>query len=323
MKLRKCSFLYHVTFFVLGEEDMTEYKDMAMHDIQSVTNAQKAQILMNALPYIKKYSGKIVVVKYGGNAMVNESLKRAVMGDIVLLNLIGIKVVLVHGGGPHIKEVLDRVGIESKFIDGLRVTDAETMKIVQMVLAGQVNKDLVSLIGSMGGNAIGLCGLDDRMIRVRKQSDDLGFVGKITSLDVEIIQDNLDKGYIPVIATIGTDKNGQAYNINADTAAAEIAGALNAECMVSMTNIDGVLRDKDDPASLITDLTLAQADELKKEGVIAGGMIPKVQCCIDAIQAGVKKVFIVNGMVPHAILIELLTEEGLGTMFVNKYSEGR
>ncbi|MBM6733350.1 acetylglutamate kinase [Megasphaera sp. ASD88] len=291
--------------------------------MQSVTNAQKAQILMNALPYIKKYSGKIVVVKYGGNAMVNESLKRAVMGDIVLLNLIGIKVVLVHGGGPHIKEVLDRVGIESKFIDGLRVTDAETMKIVQMVLAGQVNKDLVSLIGSMGGNAIGLCGLDDRMIRVRKQSDDLGFVGKITSLDVEIIQDNLDKGYIPVIATIGTDKNGQAYNINADTAAAEIAGALNAECMVSMTNIDGVLRDKDDPSSLITDLTLAQADQLKKEGVIAGGMIPKVQCCIDAIQAGVKKVFIVNGMVPHAILIELLTEEGLGTMFVNKYSEGR
>ena len=307
MKLRKCSFLYHVTFFVLGEEDMTEYKDMAMHDIQSVTNAQKAQILMNALPYIKKYSGKIVVVKYGGNAMVNESLKRAVMGDIVLLNLIGIKVVLVHGGGPHIKEVLDRVGIESKFIDGLRVTDAETMKIVQMVLAGQVNKDLVSLIGSMGGNAIGLCGLDDRMIRVRKQSDDLGFVGKITSLDVEIIQDNLDKGYIPVIATIGTDKNGQAYNINADTAAAEIAGALNAECMVSMTNIDGVLRDKDDPSSLITDLTLAQADELRKEGVIAGGMIPKVQCCIDAIQAGVKKVFIVNGMVPHASLIELRT----------------
>ncbi len=302
---------------------MTEYKDIAMHDIQSVTNAQKAQILMNALPYIKKYSGKIVVVKYGGNAMVNESLKRAVMGDIVLLNLIGIKVVLVHGGGPHIKEVLDRVGIESKFIDGLRVTDAETMKIVQMVLAGQVNKDLVSLIGSMGGNAIGLCGLDDRMIRVRKQSDDLGFVGKITSLDVEIIQDNLDKGYIPVIATIGTDKNGQAYNINADTAAAEIAGALNSECMVSMTNIDGVLRDKDDPSSLITDLTLAQADQLKKEGVIAGGMIPKVQCCIDAIQAGVKKVFIVNGMVPHAILIELLTEEGLGTMFVNKYSEGR
>lgn len=297
-----------------------EVKNIAAHDVQSVTNAQKAQILMNALPYIKKYSGKIVVIKYGGNAMINESLKRAVMGDILLLNLIGIKVVLVHGGGPHIKEVLDRVGIESKFIDGLRVTDAETMKIVQMVLAGQVNKDLVSLLGSMGGNAIGLCGLDDRMIRVQKMSDDLGFVGKITSLDVEIIKDNLDKGYIPVIATIGTDKDGQAYNINADTAAAEIAGALNAECMVSMTNIDGVLRDKDDASSLIASLTVEEADELKREGIIAGGMIPKVQCCIDAIQAGVKRVFIVNGTVPHAILIELLTEEGLGTMFIDSRS---
>lgn len=300
----------------MGMED----KNIAAHDVQSVTNAQKAQILMNALPYIKKYSGKIVVIKYGGNAMINESLKRAVMGDILLLNLIGIKVVLVHGGGPHIKEVLDRVGIESKFIDGLRVTDAETMKIVQMVLAGQVNKDLVSLLGSMGGNAIGLCGLDDRMIRVQKMSDDLGFVGKITSLDVEIIKDNLDKGYIPVIATIGTDKDGQAYNINADTAAAEIAGALNAECMVSMTNIDGVLRDKDDASSLIASLTVEEADELKQEGIIAGGMIPKVQCCIDAIQAGVKRVFIVNGTVPHAILIELLTEEGLGTMFIDSCS---
>lgn len=300
----------------MGMED----KNIAAHDVQSVTNAQKAQILINALPYIKKYSGKIVVIKYGGNAMINESLKRAVMGDILLLNLIGIKVVLVHGGGPHIKEVLDRVGIESKFIDGLRVTDAETMKIVQMVLAGQVNKDLVSLLGSMGGNAIGLCGLDDRMIRVQKMSDDLGFVGKITSLDVEIIKDNLDKGYIPVIATIGTDKDGQAYNINADTAAAEIAGALNAECMVSMTNIDGVLRDKDDASSLIASLTVEEADELKQEGIIAGGMIPKVQCCIDAIQAGVKRVFIVNGTVPHAILIELLTEEGLGTMFIDSCS---
>lgn len=300
----------------MGMED----KNIAAHDVQSITNAQKAQILMNALPYIKKYSGKIVVIKYGGNAMINESLKRAVMGDILLLNLIGIKVVLVHGGGPHIKEVLDRVGIESKFIDGLRVTDAETMKIVQMVLAGQVNKDLVSLLGSMGGNAIGLCGLDDRMIRVQKMSDDLGFVGKITSLDVEIIKDNLDKGYIPVIATIGTDKDGQAYNINADTAAAEIAGALNAECMVSMTNIDGVLRDKDDASSLIASLTVEEADELKQEGIIAGGMIPKVQCCIDAIQAGVKRVFIVNGTVPHAILIELLTEEGLGTMFIDSCS---
>ncbi len=300
---------------------MFERKELIAHDIQSVTNAQKAQILMNALPYIKRYSGKIVVVKYGGNAMVNEELKRTVMGDIVLLNLIGVKVVLVHGGGPHIKEILNRVGLESKFLNGLRVTDAETMKIVQMVLAGQVNKDLVNLIGSMGGNAIGLCGLDDQMIKVTKQSEELGFVGKIASVDVEIIKDNLDKGYIPVISTIGTDTKGQAYNINADTAAAEIAGALNAECMLSMTNIDGVLKDKDDPTSLITDITVEQAENLEKEGIIAGGMIPKVQCCTDAIQGGVKRVFIINGTVPHAILIELLTEEGLGTMFVGSHSD--
>ena len=300
---------------------MFERKELIAHDIQSVTNAQKAQILMNALPYIKRYSGKIVVVKYGGNAMVNEELKRTVMGDIVLLNLIGVKVVLVHGGGPHIKEILNRVGLESKFLNGLRVTDAETMKIVQMVLDGQVNKDLVNLIGSMGGNAIGLCGLDDQMIKVTKQSEELGFVGKITSVDVEIIKDNLDKGYIPVISTIGTDTKGQAYNINADTAAAEIAGALNAECMLSMTNIDGVLKDKDDPTSLITDITVEQAENLEKEGIIAGGMIPKVQCCTDAIQGGVKRVFIINGTVPHAILIELLTEEGLGTMFVGSHSD--
>ena len=195
------------------------------------------------------------------------------------------------------------------------------MKIVQMVLAGQVNKDLVNLIGSMGGNAIGLCGLDDQMIKVTKQSEELGFVGKITSVDVEIIKDNLDKGYIPVISTIGTDTKGQAYNINADTAAAEIAGALNAECMLSMTNIDGVLKDKDDPTSLITDITVEQAENLEKEGIIAGGMIPKVQCCTDAIQGGVKRVFIINGTVPHAILIELLTEEGLGTMFVGSHSD--
>lgn len=298
---------------------MFEKKDILSNDFQSVTNTQKAQILMDALPNIKKYSGKIIVVKYGGNAMLNEDLRKFVMGDIVLLKLIGVKVVLVHGGGPHIQEILNKIGVESKFIDGLRVTDAETMKVVQMVLAGQVNKDLVNLIGTSGGQAIGLCGLDDQMIKVRKQSDELGFVGKITSVDVSIIKDNLDKGYIPVIATIGTDTKGQAYNINADTAAAEIAGALNAECMLSMTNIDGVLRDKDDPESLITDITLEQADELKKSGIIAGGMIPKVQCCTDAIQAGVKRVFILNGTVPHAILIELLTEEGLGTMFVGHY----
>jgi acetylglutamate kinase len=290
------------------------------NDISAVTNAQKAQILMDALPNIKKYNGKIVVIKYGGNAMINEDLRQSVMADIVLLNLIGVKVVLVHGGGPHIKEMLNKIGLESKFLNGLRVTDAATMKIVQMVLAGQVNKDLVNLIGSLGGDAIGLCGLDDQMIKVRKQDDALGYVGKIVDVDVEIIRDNLDKGYIPVISTIGTDTQGQSYNINADTAAAVIAGALNAECMLNMTDIDGVLEDKEKPDTLIRTMTLTQAEELKKRGIIAGGMLPKVQCCTDAIQAGVKRVFIINGTVPHAILIELLTEEGLGTMFIGHYS---
>lgn len=292
-------------------------------DASDITNAQKAQILTNALPYIRRYSDKIIVVKYGGNAMINEELRQSVMRDIVLLRLIGVKVVLVHGGGPHIKSVLNQLGVESKFINGLRVTDEQTMKVVQMVLAGQVNKDLVNLIGNIGGKAIGLCGLDDQMIKVCKQSEELGFVGKIVDIDVSIIRDNLDKGYIPVIATIGTDMKGQAYNINADTAAAKIAGALGAECMISMTDIDGVLRDKDDPDTLITDITLEQAEELEQEGIIAGGMIPKVQCCTDAIRDGVKRVFIINGTVPHSILIELLTEEGLGTMFVGHYSTKR
>lgn len=302
---------------------MFKRSDLVSEDVKAVTNAQKAQILMNALPYIKKYSGKTVVVKYGGNAMINEDLKRSVMGDIVLLNLIGVKVVLVHGGGPHIKAALDQLGIESKFINGLRVTDEATMKVVQMVLAGQVNKDLVNLIGSIGGKAIGLCGIDDQMIKVRKQSDELGYVGRITNVDVSIIQDNLDKGYIPVISTIGTDTDGQAYNINADTAAAQIAGALNAECMLSMINIDGVLKDPSDPDSLLTEITLEQSRQLEQDGIIAGGMIPKVQCCTDAIKAGVKRVFIINGTVPHSILIEMLTEEGLGTMFVGHYSLGK
>ena len=302
---------------------MFKRSDLVSEDVKAVTNAQKAQILMNALPYIKKYSGKTVVVKYGGNAMINEDLKRSVMGDIVLLNLIGVKVVLVHGGGPHIKAALDQLGIESKFINGLRVTDEATMKVVQMVLAGQVNKDLVNLIGSIGGKALGLCGIDDQMIQVRKQSDELGYVGRITNVDVSIIQDNLDKGYIPVISTIGTDTDGQAYNINADTAAAQIAGALNAECMLSMTNIDGVLKDPSDPDSLLTEITLEQSRQLEQDGIIAGGMIPKVQCCTDAIKAGVKRVFIINGTVPHSILIEMLTEEGLGTMFVGHYSLGK
>jgi acetylglutamate kinase len=297
-------------------KNVEHVKEVILQAGQAVTNAQKAQILMNALPYIKQYSGKIVVVKYGGNAMINEDLKKAVMGDIVLLSLIGVKVVLVHGGGPHIKEALSWVGKESKFVNGLRVTDDETMKIVQMVLAGQVNKDLVNLLGTIGGRAIGLCGLDNQMIKVSKLNDELGLVGDIQDVDVTLIMDLLEKGYIPVISTIGTDENGQAYNINADTAAAEVAGALDAECMLAMTDIDGVLRDKDDKATLIRKITLDEADKLEQDGVIAGGMIPKVACCTEAIKAGVKKVFIINGTVPHAILIEMLTDEGLGTMFV-------
>lgn len=285
------------------------------HDIQAVSNAQKARILRDALPYIKEYNGK-VVVKYGGNAMINEDLKKAVLADIVLLNLIGVKVVFVHGGGPHIKEVLAEIGVESKFINGLRVTDEKTMKVVQMVLAGQVNKDLVNLLGDLGGKAIGLCGIDGQMIQVEQQDKELGLVGKITKIDTALIEDSLANGYIPVISSVGTDGHGQSYNINADTAAAEIAGALQAECMISMTNIDGVLRDPADPSTLFHCLTMAQVESLTEEGIIAGGMIPKVSCCTDAIKAGVKRVFIINGTVPHAILIEMLTEEGLGTMFV-------
>jgi acetylglutamate kinase len=288
------------------------------HDIQEVSNAQKARILRDALPYIREYYGKVVVVKYGGNAMVNEELRKAVLADIVLLHLIGVKVVLVHGGGPHIKEALNQVGLESKFLNGLRVTDEATMKIVQMVLAGQVNKDLVNLLGALGGKAIGLCGIDDAMIQVQKQSDELGLVGEITHINPELIHDSLANGYIPVISSIGTDGKGVSYNINADTAAAEIAGALQAECMISLTNIDGVLRNPDDPSTLFHSLTMQDVQQLTDEGIIAGGMIPKVKCCTDAIDCGVKRVFIINGTVPHAILIEMLTEEGLGTMFVKQ-----
>ena len=286
------------------------------HDIQAVSNAQKARILRDALPYIKEYNGKVVVVKYGGNAMINEDLKKAVLADIVLLNLIGVKVVFVHGGGPHIKEVLAEIGVESKFINGLRVTDEKTMKVVQMVLAGQVNKDLVNLLGDLGGKAIGLCGIDGQMIQVEQQDKELGLVGKITKIDTALIEDSLANGYIPVISSVGTDGHGQSYNINADTAAAENAGAPPAECLISMSQLDGVLRDPADPSTLFHCLTMAQVESLTEEGIIAGGMIPKVSCCTDAIKAGVKRVFIINGTVPHAILIEMLTEEGLGTMFV-------
>ena len=281
-----------------------------------ITNAQRAEILVNALPYIKKYYNKTIVVKYGGNAMINEELKNAVMGDLVLLSTIGIKVVLVHGGGPEISGMLKKIGKESVFVDGLRVTDAETVEVVQMVLAGKTNKDLVNLLGTVGGKAVGLCGLDGQMIRAEKMDEVHGYVGEITSVDTTPILDLLDKGYIPVISTVGCDSEGNVYNINADTAAAKIAGELKAESFISMTDISGLMRDKDDPDSLIKKINVSEATLLIKNGVIQGGMIPKVECCIQAIREGVQKVFIIDGRIPHAILIETLTDEGIGTMFV-------
>ncbi len=283
---------------------------------EKLTNAQRAKVLIEALPYIQRYNNKIVVVKYGGSAMLNEDLKRAVMGDIVLLSLIGIKVVLVHGGGPEISDTLKQMGRETQFIDGLRVTDKETAEVVQMVLAGKISKNLVNLIGNMGGRAMGLSGMDGHMIEAEKLRDDLGYVGDIVSVDPTPILDVLDKGYIPVISSIGYDKLGNSYNINADTAASRIAGTLKAESLISMTDISGLLRDKDDPGSLIPVVNVSEAPHLIREGIISGGMIPKIECCIEAIRRGVKKVFIIDGRVPHSILIETLTDEGIGTMFV-------
>lgn len=283
---------------------------------EKLTNAQRAKVLIEALPYIQRYNNKIVVIKYGGNAMINDDLKRAVMGDIVLLSLIGVKVVLVHGGGPEISETLQKMGRKTDFIDGLRVTDSETAEVVQMVLAGKISKNLVNLIGNMGGRAIGLSGMDGHMIEAEKLRDDLGYVGEIVNIDPRPILDVLDKGYIPVISTIGYDKDGNCYNINADTAASRIAGTLKAESLISMTDISGLLRDKNDPSTLIPVVNVSEAPQLIREGIISGGMIPKVECCIEAIRRGVKKVFIIDGRIPHSILIETLTDEGIGTMFI-------
>ena len=278
------------------------------------SNAQRAHVLTQALPYIRQYSGKIVVVKYGGNAMVNEELKHQVMEDIVLLWLIGIRVVLVHGGGPEISELMDRLGKKPEFVDGLRVTDRETVDIVQMVLAGKVNKGLVTLLERNGGNAVGLSGMDGKLIEARMKNAALGYVGSITKINIKPVMDLLERGYIPVISTIGCDSEGNAYNINGDTAAACIAGALGAERLFLMTDVPGVLRDRDDPATLIRRLTVSEAVELFRRKVIAGGMIPKVECCIEAIEFGVKRVVILDGRVPHSILAEILTDEGAGTM---------
>lgn len=289
-----------------------------MEEIKMVSNKLRSQILIDALPYIQKYHDKIVVVKYGGNAMTNDALKEAVMSDIVLLTEVGIKVVLVHGGGPEINAMLKRVGIESRFIGGLRYTDKDTIDIVKMVLTGKVNKELVSALQLHGGKALGLCGCDGQMILAEKlQSDvDLGYVGEIKKVTTKPILDALNNGYVPIIATVGTSEDGQAYNINADTAAARIASCLRAENLILMTDIAGLLQDKDDDSTLIPTVNVSDVPYLKKAGIISGGMIPKIDCCVEAVRRGVKKTSIIDGRVPHSILIELLTNEGVGTQFM-------
>ncbi len=280
-----------------------------------VTLEERAKILSEALPYILKYKDKIMVIKYGGNAMVDEDLKAKVMEDVVMLHSLGMKVVLVHGGGPEISGMLKKIGKESKFINGLRVTDNETIDIVTQVLAGKVNKNLVKQLNLAGGNAIGLSGLDAGLIEAEPISDELEYVGRIVDIDPSVVVDALDMGYIPVISTIGYDDEGNVYNINADTAAARIAGALEAEKFIAMTDIKGVLRDKDDPNSLMQTINVSELKQLEKQGIIDGGMIPKVECCVEAIRRGVKNVVIIDGRVPHSILIEVLTDEGVGTEF--------
>ncbi len=288
----------------------------------SLSNAERAEVLVQALPYIRKYAGKTVVIKYGGNAMTSEVLKQQVMEDICLLQLVGVRTVLVHGGGPEISEMMAKMGKEPVFVDGLRVTDRETMDIVQMVLAGKVNKTLVNLLEKQGGMAMGLSGMDGRLIEARMKDERLGYVGAITKINIDPVKDLLDKGYIPVISTVGCDREGNTYNINGDTAAAWIAGALNAQRLIMMTDVAGILRDRDDPSTLIRKLNVNEAVGLFREGVIAGGMIPKVDCCIEAISMGVDKVIIMEGRIPHAILMELLTDEGAGTMVEGAENNG-
>ena len=276
---------------------------------------ERAKILSEALPYILKYKDKIIVIKYGGNAMVDETLKQLVMDDVVMLNSLGMKVVLVHGGGPEISKGLKAIGKESKFVNGLRVTDVETIDVVTEVLAGKVNKNLVKQLNLAGGHAVGLSGLDDSLIEAEPINKELGYVGQIKNVNTDLILDTLDMGYIPVISTIGYDKDGNVYNINADTAAARIAGALEAEKFIAMTDIKGVLKDKNDPDSLMKTINVSELKQLEKAGIIDGGMIPKVQCCVEATRRGVKNVVIIDGRVPHSILIEVLTDEGVGTEF--------
>lgn len=287
---------------------ITKVKELA------ITNAQRAEVLTQALPHIQRYNGKIVVIKYGGNAMISNELKELVMIDTVLLWLIGVKVVLVHGGGPEMSDLMTKLGKKPEFINGLRVTDKETVDIAQMVLAGKINKSLVNFLGMIGGKAMGISGIDGKLIEAKMKNVELGYVGDITKINIQPVSDLLEKGYIPVISTIGCDNEGNVYNINGDTAAAHIAGALKAKRLIMLTDIEGILKNKDDPSTLISELTVSEAKSLFNNGTISGGMVPKVECCIEAIEHGVRKVVILDGRVPHAILLELLTDEGSGTL---------
>ena len=280
-----------------------------------VSNSERANILVQALPYIKKYAGATVVVKYGGNAMLDGGLKSAVMSDIVLMQLVGINVVLVHGGGPEINAMLKKIGKESRFIGGMRYTDEETIGIVQQVLAGKVNKDLVQLLENAGGKAIGLCGLDGSLLKADKLEEDLGFVGEIREVNVDILRNAAQNGYIPIVSTVAAGYHGEVYNINADIAAARIAAELGAMKLILMTDVCGLLRDRDDERTLIPVVNVSDVRRLKKEGVINGGMIPKIDCCVDAVRRGVSRAHIIDGRIAHSILVELFTDEGIGTMF--------
>lgn len=287
-----------------------------MENAETLSSETWAKVLSEALPYFRHWCGKVVVVKYGGNAMLNEELKAAVMDDIVLLNTIGIKVVLVHGGGPEINKMLDKVGKESKFVDGLRYTDAETMEIVQMVLTGKLNKDIVGLLLQKGGKAVGLSGVDSGLLRAKKTEKDLGYVGEVTEVHPEILSSLLNEGFIPVVSTVALGEDGDKanYNINADTAGAKIAVALKAEKFVQLTNVAGVLRNIDDPSTLIKRIEKTAIGSLKATGIIAGGMIPKIDCCLTALEGGVPRTHIIDGRVPHSLLIEMFSDRGIGTM---------
>ncbi len=282
----------------------------------NIDSAKRAEVLTEALPYIQEYYNKIVVIKYGGNAMVNEALKQQVMSDILLLKLVGVKIVLVHGGGPEINDLLAKVGKVSYTVNGLRVTDSETMDYVQMALAGKVNKSLVNLLETKGGKAMGISGMDGSLIEAEQKSEDLGFVGNVTKVNPQAIYDLLEKDYIPVISSIARDKQGNVYNVNADTVAGHIAASINAECLIFMTDVAGIMSNPNDKSSLIPVVDLALADKLYKDGTVSGGMIPKMECCVNAVNLGVKKVFILDGRVPHSILLETLTADGSGTMFI-------